>query len=68
MPFFITGEHSDFPSVELADQDGLLAIGGKFTFERLIDAYKKGIFRGTMLMSLYVGTVQIPGLFYFLRI
>jgi leucyl/phenylalanyl-tRNA--protein transferase len=44
MPFFITGEHSDFPSVELADQDGLLAIGGKLTFERLIDAYQKGIF------------------------
>ncbi len=39
MPFFITDEHSDFPSVELADQDGLLAIGGKLTFERLIDAY-----------------------------
>ena len=44
MSFFIGGEHSNFPSVELADEDGLLAIGGKLTFERLIDAYPKGIF------------------------
>lgn len=44
MPFFITGGHSHFPSVELADKDGLLAIGGKLTFERLVDAYPKGIF------------------------
>lgn len=44
MPFFITGEHIDFPPVELANEDGLLAIGGDLSFERLINAYKKGIF------------------------
>lgn len=33
-----------FPSVEQADADGLLAIGGSPSFERLLNAYKNGIF------------------------
>ncbi len=32
------------PSPELADPDGLLAIGGDLSAERLINAYKNGIF------------------------
>ncbi len=44
MPFFLTGDHSEFPSIELANENGLLAIGGDLSFERLYDAYKKGIF------------------------
>lgn len=44
MPFFIAGENNKFPSVELADENGLLAVGGKLTCERLLNAYTKGIF------------------------
>ena len=33
-----------FPSVEEADEEGLLVIGGKVTPERVIGAYRKGIF------------------------
>ncbi len=33
-----------FPPVEMADEDGLLAIGGRLTVEWLIDAYSHGIF------------------------
>lgn len=38
-----TGE-SLFPPVELADEDGLLAIGGDLSAARLLNAYKHGIF------------------------
>ena len=44
MAFFIPEEETNFPSVDLADADGLLAIGGSLSFERLMNAYKKGIF------------------------
>lgn len=33
-----------FPSVDLADEDGLVAIGGDLSVERLLLAYKNGIF------------------------
>jgi leucyl/phenylalanyl-tRNA---protein transferase len=33
-----------FPSVEMADEDGLLAMGGDLSTERLLLAYKSGIF------------------------
>ena len=33
-----------FPSVDLADEEGLLAIGGDLTPARLLEAYKNGIF------------------------
>jgi leucyl/phenylalanyl-tRNA--protein transferase len=33
-----------FPPVEMADDDGLLAIGGDLSRERLIHAYRNGIF------------------------
>ncbi len=44
MAFFIPEEQTNFPQVELADADGLLAIGGSLSFERLVNAYKNGIF------------------------
>ncbi len=44
MAFFIPEEQTNFPPVELADADGLLAIGGSLSFERLINAYQNGIF------------------------
>ncbi len=34
----------EFPNVSEANQDGLLAVGGDLSTERLIYAYKKGIF------------------------
>jgi len=33
-----------FPPIEEAEDDGLLAVGGDLTKERLIDAYQRGIF------------------------
>jgi len=36
--------YQKFPPVETADEDGLLAIGGDLSVERLIDAYNHGIF------------------------
>ncbi|WP_347923815.1 leucyl/phenylalanyl-tRNA--protein transferase [Pontimicrobium sp. SW4] len=36
--------NSNFPDVSMANEDGLLAIGGDLTVERLIEAYKSGIF------------------------
>lgn len=37
-------ENTPFPDVSLADEDGLLAIGGKLTAGRLMNAYHQGIF------------------------
>lgn len=36
--------NSDFPPVDMADEDGLLAVGGDLQTDRLLDAYRKGIF------------------------
>lgn len=36
--------HYTFPPVELADEDGLLAMGGDLSPERLLAAYRNGIF------------------------
>jgi len=37
-------DNTPFPDVTLADEDGLLAVGGKLTTSRLLDAYNSGIF------------------------
>jgi leucyl/phenylalanyl-tRNA--protein transferase len=42
MDDLLPSEH--FPPVELADSDGLLALGGRLTPEWLLDAYRHGIF------------------------
>lgn len=44
MPLFLLTDAFLFPNPELADPDGLLAIGGDLKTERLILAYKSGIF------------------------
>ena len=41
---FLLTEELIFPPVEMADEDGLLAIGGDLSTERLLLAYRKGIF------------------------
>jgi leucyl/phenylalanyl-tRNA--protein transferase len=44
MPFFLLHEQDNFPDVELADEDGLLAFGSNLSIETLLKAYKTGIF------------------------
>ncbi len=44
MHVFLLGKSFDFPDPEFADSHGLLAIGGDLRPERLLVAYKKGIF------------------------
>lgn len=44
MPLYALGESHWFPPVEDALDDGLLAMGGDLKPERLIKAYRKGIF------------------------
>ena len=44
MPLFILEKELSFPSVHLAEPDGLLAIGGDLSPERLLLAYHNGIF------------------------
>ncbi|WP_108422572.1 leucyl/phenylalanyl-tRNA--protein transferase [Flagellimonas amoyensis] len=43
-PLHFLGKRLEFPSVELANEDGLLAVGGDLSPERLLLAYKSGIF------------------------
>lgn len=44
MPVFRLGSELVFPDPELADPDGLLAVGGDLSVERLLLAYRLGIF------------------------
>lgn len=44
MPVFRLSEHILFPHPELAEDNGLLAVGGDLSAERLIAAYRSGIF------------------------
>lgn len=44
MPLFALDESLKFPPVHLAEPDGLLALGGDLSPERLLLAYKSGIF------------------------
>lgn len=44
LPLYFLDDRLDFPSVEKANADGLLAVGGDLSPERLLLAYKKGIF------------------------
>jgi leucyl/phenylalanyl-tRNA--protein transferase len=41
---FLLGKKIEFPDVELASPDGILAIGGDLSPERLLLAYQSGIF------------------------
>jgi len=44
MSIFALDKELKFPPVDMAEPDGLLAIGGDLSFERLVLAYRKGIF------------------------
>jgi leucyl/phenylalanyl-tRNA--protein transferase len=44
MPVFRLGPEPIFPPVDLAEPEGLLAIGGDLRTERLLTAYRQGIF------------------------
>jgi leucyl/phenylalanyl-tRNA--protein transferase len=44
MPIFLLSEKPVFPPAELADKDGIIAVGGDLSPERLINAYSHGIF------------------------
>jgi leucyl/phenylalanyl-tRNA---protein transferase len=44
MPIFALGKELSFPPVHLAEPDGLLAMGGDLSPERLLLAYQNGIF------------------------
>ncbi len=41
---YLLSENIIFPPAQLANEDGILAIGGDLSFERLLLAYKSGIF------------------------
>jgi leucyl/phenylalanyl-tRNA--protein transferase len=44
MPIFALNEQIIFPPVNLAERSGILAVGGDLSPERLIEAYRRGIF------------------------
>jgi leucyl/phenylalanyl-tRNA--protein transferase len=44
MPIYALTEEINFPPVECADENGILAVGGDLSTERLIKAYEQGIF------------------------
>ena len=44
MPVFVLDNELSFPPVDLAEPDGLLAIGGDLSVERLLLAYRSGVF------------------------
>src|SRR5688500_6724008 len=44
MPLFVLDKEINYPPVHLAEPDGLLAIGGDLSEQRLLSAYKRGIF------------------------
>jgi len=44
MPLFVLEKEHSFPPVHLAEPDGLLAVGGDLSIDRLLIAYSKGIF------------------------
>ena len=44
MPVFLLSENVAFPPAHFASPEGLLAVGGDLSQERLLSAYRKGIF------------------------
>jgi len=44
MPVYLLPEAIVFPSPHLARKDGLLAVGGDLSTDRLVEAYRSGIF------------------------
>ncbi len=44
LPLYFLDDRLEFPPVDMANADGLLAVGGDLSPERLLSAYKNGIF------------------------
>jgi leucyl/phenylalanyl-tRNA--protein transferase len=44
MPCLLSNDDLSFPGEEAADEDGLLAVGGDLSVDRLLAAYSRGIF------------------------
>jgi leucyl/phenylalanyl-tRNA--protein transferase len=44
MPVFVLGRNLSFPPAHLAEKEGLLAVGGDLSVDRLLLAYRHGIF------------------------
>ena len=44
MPIFKLGKDIVFPPANLADENGIIAVGGDLSPERLLNAYTNGIF------------------------
>ncbi|MGL4597052.1 MAG: leucyl/phenylalanyl-tRNA--protein transferase [Bacteroidia bacterium] len=44
MPVYLHPDSLEFPPLEYADEDGLLAVGGDLRVERILAAYRLGIF------------------------
>ncbi len=42
--YYLTSDRTWFPPVDEADEDGILAVGGDLSVERLVNAYARGIF------------------------
>ena len=42
--YLLDDDFFDFPPADHAEEDGLLAVGGDLTADRLINAYSSGIF------------------------
>jgi leucyl/phenylalanyl-tRNA--protein transferase len=73
MPIYILGEDPVFPPAAMASREGILAVGGDLSPERLLNAYASGIFpwfsegdpiiwwSPTPRMVLFPGKVHISG-------
>ena len=48
MPLFVLSDRLFFPDADQADREGLVAIGGDMSVERLLLAYRSGIFPWTV--------------------
>ncbi|MCP4216326.1 MAG: leucyl/phenylalanyl-tRNA--protein transferase [bacterium] len=44
MPVYMLGENPSFPPAQMADEEGVIAVGGDLSPERLLNAYASGIF------------------------
>ncbi|WP_306429596.1 hypothetical protein [Sphingobacterium sp. E70] len=55
MIFELDSKKLDFPHPSYAEKDGLLAIGGDLSAERLLLAYSNGIFLGLVMIAQYYG-------------
>ena len=63
---FLLNKELFFPPLTTADEDGLLAIGGDLSTERLLLPTAVAYSHGITNMNRYAGGVLIPVLFYIL--